>query len=69
MGVFIKSVEVLEVLDKVDIFVVDKIGMLIEGKLKVMFFFLLVDLDEKDVFGLVVSLEYFLEYFLVSVLL
>lgn len=49
-GLLIKNVEVFERLEKIDIFVVDKIGMFMEGKLVVMVIVLVDGWSEMEFF-------------------
>lgn len=57
MGVLIKNAEVLEILEKVDVLVVDKTGTLTEGKPKLVSVKTINDFDETEMLSLVASLE------------
>jgi Cu+-exporting ATPase len=57
MGVLIKNAEVLEIMEKVDVLVVDKTGTLTEGKPKLISVQVFAELDETELLRLAASLE------------
>ncbi len=56
-GVLIKNAEVLETMEKVTVLVVDKTGTLTEGKPKLLSYFSLPGVDEREMLGLIAIVE------------